>query len=454
MTSAAEPRLSPGSSTATTAESAAGAEVVSLLSDLIRINTSNPTHPERPAAEWVAARLDEVGIESVILESEPGRASTIARIKGTDPNRKPLLIHGHLDVVPAEKSEWSVDPFAGEVKDNYVWGRGAVDMKNMDAMTLAVVRDWSRRGIQPDRDIVLAFVSDEEAGGLKGAHWLVDNHPDYFADCTEAISEVGGFSVTVGGDLRLYLIQTAEKGIGWLKLRAEGRPGHGSMVHGDNAVTALARAVTRIGEHEFPVHLTPTVREFLSRIATVTGLPIDPDDPGSALPQLGGMARMIGASLRNTANPTMLSAGYKANVIPSSAEATIDARFLPGHEPELFETIDAIIASAATPGTSISREFVTKDIAVETEFDGEIVDAMAAALKAEDPSAIAVPYLMSGGTDAKSFSQLGIRNFGFSPLLLPADLDFSSLFHGIDERVPVDALQFGVRVLDRFLKAC
>jgi acetylornithine deacetylase/succinyl-diaminopimelate desuccinylase-like protein len=429
-------------------------EVIGLLSELIRINTSNPTHPERPAAEWVAQKLDEVGIDSVILESEPGRASTIARIKGTNPERSPLLIHGHLDVVPAEKTEWSVDPFAGEVKDGYVWGRGAVDMKDMDAMTLAIIRHWARSGVQPERDIVLAFVADEEAGGRQGAHWLVDNHADYFADCTEAISEVGGFSVTVGGDLRMYLIQTAEKGIGWLKLRAEGRPGHGSMVHQDNAVTALARAVTRIGEHEFPVHVTPTVRQFLTTLAEVTGLPIDPDDPAAALPHLGGMARMIGASIRNTANPTGLTAGYKANVIPSSAEAVIDSRFLPGYEAELFDTIDSIIAEASGPGTSISREMITRDIAVETDFNGAIVDEMAAALRAEDPGAVVAPYLMSGGTDAKSFSGLGIRNFGYSPLLLPADLDFSSLFHGIDERVPVSSLQFGVRVLDRFLRAC
>jgi acetylornithine deacetylase/succinyl-diaminopimelate desuccinylase-like protein len=433
---------------------AAQDEVVNLLSDLIRINTSNPTHVERPAAEWVGEKLAEVGIESIIIESEPGRASTLARIKGSNPDRKPLLIHGHLDVVPAERSEWSLDPFAGEVKDDYVWGRGAVDMKDMDAMTLAVIRQWARTGVQPERDIVLAFVSDEEAGGTKGAHWLVDNHPEYFADCSEAISEVGGFSVTVGGDLRLYLIQTAEKGIGWLKLRAEGRPGHGSMVHQDNAVTALARAVTRIGEHEFPIHVTATVREFLTKIAEITRLPIDPDNPGPVLPHLGSMARMIGASLRNTANPTMLHAGYKANVIPSSAEAVIDARFLPGHEAELFATIDEIIAGSTSDGVGITREFITKDIAVETDFSGEIVDAMAAALKQEDPGAIAVPYLMSGGTDAKSFSGLGIRNFGFSPLLLPPELDFSSLFHGIDERVPVSALQFGVRVLDRFLRSC
>src|ERR1700761_1916986 len=226
-------------------------EVVDLLQDLIRFNTSNPTYPERPAAEWVATKLDEVGIASTIYESEPGRASTVARIEGQDSSRAPLLIHGHLDVVPADASEWSVDPFAGEVSDGYVWGRGAIDMKDMDAMTLAVVRDWARTGRVPPRDIVLAFVADEEAGGVKGAHWLVDNHPDLFADCSEAISEVGGFSVTLRPDLRMYLIQTAEKGLGWLRLRANGKPGHGSMIHEDNAVTVLADAVSRIGNYKF-----------------------------------------------------------------------------------------------------------------------------------------------------------------------------------------------------------
>jgi len=423
-------------------------EVVPLLSDLIRINTSNPTHPERPAAEWVAARLDEVGIASQILESEPGRASTIARIEGSDPTRKPLLIHGHLDVVPADASEWSVDPFGGEVRDGYVWGRGAIDMKDMDVMTLAVIREWARTGRKPPRDIVLAFVPDEEAGGRKGAHWLVDNHPDLFADCTEAISEVGGYSVSVGGDLRLYLIQTAEKGINWLRLRAKGRPGHGSMLHDDNAVTRLAAAVTRIGAHEFPVVVTDTMRRFLAETAKVSGVEIDPDDPAPGLAKLGSIARFVGASVRNTANPTMLEAGYKTNVIPSSAEATIDTRFLPGQEEQLLATIDELI------GDGITRETIVNDIAVETSFDGALVDEMAAALRAEDAGARPVPYLMSGGTDAKSFSELGIRCFGFSPLLLPADLDFMSLFHGIDERVPIDALGFGVRVLDRFLSAC
>jgi acetylornithine deacetylase/succinyl-diaminopimelate desuccinylase-like protein len=430
------------------ATAAAQDEVVTLLSDLVRINTSNPTHPERPAAEWVAAKLDEVGIASQIIEAAPGRASTIARIQGSDPSRPPLLIHGHLDVVPAEPSEWSVDPFAGEVRDGYVWGRGTVDMKDMDAMVLALVRDWSRTGRIPPRDIVLAFVSDEEAGGRHGAHYLVDRHADLFADCTEAISEVGGFSVSLGDSTRAYLIQTAEKGINWLRLRAAGPPGHGSMVHDDNAVTRLAAAVSRIGAYEFPIVITDTVRATIEGLAELTGLDLDADDVDTWLPKLGPAARMIGATIRNTANPTMLQAGYKCNVIPSSAEATIDCRFLPGQEQALLDTIDELA------GDGVVRETIVQDIAVQTGFDGALVDAMSAALRAEDPGAHPLPYLMSGGTDAKSFSMLGMRCFGFSPLLLPADLDFTALFHGIDERVPVDGLKFGVRVLDRLLSNC
>jgi acetylornithine deacetylase/succinyl-diaminopimelate desuccinylase-like protein len=422
-------------------------EVAELLVDLIRINTSNPTHPERPAAEWVAGKLGEVGLASEIIESEPGRASVVSRVEGSDPDRPPLLIHGHLDVVPAIRDEWTVHPFGGEVKDDYVWGRGAVDMKDMDAMTLAVIREWRRTGRRPPRDIVLAFVADEEAGGVKGAHYLVDNHPDLFADCSEAISEVGGYSVTVG-DLRLYPIQTAEKGISWLRLMAKARPGHASMLHDDNAVTLLADAVSRIGHYEFPVRVTDTVRRFLEDLAQLTGLDVDPDDPGPALRKLGAVSRMIGATLRNTANPTMLDAGYKANVIPSSAEAVIDTRFLPGQEEQLLAKIDELA------GEGVTREYVVHDIAVETSFDGALVDEMSAALKAEDAAAETLPYMMSGGTDAKSFSTLGIRCFGFSPLQLPPDLDFMALFHGIDERVPVKALRFGTRVLDRFLSNC
>jgi len=428
-------------------------EVVELCSDLIRIDTTNTGDTdtsvgERIAAEYVAGKLDEIGLETTILESTRNRASVVARIAGRDRSRDALLIHGHLDVVPAEPAEWSVHPFSGEERDGYLWGRGAVDMKDMDAMTLAVVRQWHRDGYVPPRDIVLAFVADEEAGGKLGARWLVDNHADLFEGCTEAISEVGGFSLTVRDDLRLYLIQTAEKGLGWMRLRATGRPGHGSMVHEDNAVTRLCEAVTTLGRHQFPITMTKTVRQFLDATSEAYEIEFDLDDIDATLAKLGSLANFIGATLRNTANPTMLDAGYKANVIPSSASAVVDGRFLPGQEEEFERQLDEIL------GPDISREWIVKDQALETGFDGPLVEQMVAALHAEDSGARPVPFTMSGGTDAKSFERLGMRCFGFSPLKLPPDLDFAGLFHGIDERVPIEGLHFGVSVLDRFLRAC
>ncbi|MFL6055237.1 MAG: M20/M25/M40 family metallo-hydrolase [Actinoallomurus sp.] len=424
-------------------------EVVQLCSDLIRIDTSNPgdhSGPgERAAAEYVAEKLAEVGLDPKIYESHAKRSSVVVRIEGADPQRDALLIHGHLDVVPARKEDWTRDPFGGEVADGCVWGRGAVDMKDMDAMVLAVIRERLRQGRRPERDVVLAFLADEEAGGTWGAHWLVDNHPELFEGCTEAIGEVGGFSLTLPNDERLYLIEAAEKGLAWMRLIAEGTAGHGSMVHPDNAVTALAAAVARLGEHRFPVQLTKTVRAFLEEVCDATGVEFDPDDIEKTVTELGPVSRMIGATLRNTLNPTVLDAGYKTNVIPQGATAQVDGRFLPGHEDEFFATVDELL------GEHVRREFVHHDIAVETDFDGPLVAAMAAALKAHDPQARPVPYCLSGGTDAKSFATLGIRCFGFAPLKLPKDLDFSGMFHGIDERVPVDGLRFGVRVLDHFL---
>ncbi len=428
--------------------SAAEDEVVGLCADLIRIDTSNPTSTERPAAEYVAEKLAEVGIQPTVLESEPGRASVVARVEGTDPARGGLLIHGHLDVVPADPAEWSVHPFSAEERDGYLWGRGAVDMKDMDAMTLAVVRDWVRAGRRPPRDVVLAFVADEEAGGVKGARWLVDNHPELFDGCTEAISEVGGFSVTIRDDLRLYLVQTAEKGMAWFRLTARGKPGHGSMVQLDNAVVRLAEAVALLGRHQFPVVVTKTVRQFLEALSDALGVDLDPDDVDALLPRLGGMARALSATLRNTANPTMLEAGYKSNVIPGTATATVDGRFLPGQEEAFERQLDELLPAG------VDREWLHYDQAVETTFDGPLVEAMCAALRAEDAGARPVPYMLFGGTDAKSFERLGMRCFGFSPLRLPPELDFASLFHGVDERVPVEGLRFGVRVLDRLLASC
>ncbi len=429
-------------------------EVVGLASDLIRIDSTNTGDPdtlvgERAAAEYVAGKLSDVGFETIYVESgAPGRGNVIARLPGADPQRGGLLVHGHLDVVPADAAEWSVHPFSGAVQDGYLWGRGAVDMKDMLAMSIAVARRFRREGVIPQRDLVFAFLADEEAGGLHGAHWLVEHRPDLFEGCTEAISEVGGFSLTVREGRRLYLVETAEKGIAWMRLRARARAGHGSMVHEDNAVTALCEAVARLGNHRFPLVMTDTVREFLTAVGEETGLDFSGDDLDGAVAKLGGLARIVGATLRDTANPTMLDAGYKANVIPSTAEAVVDCRVLPGRQAAFEREVDELL------GPDVTREWVVNLPSVQTTFDGELVAAMDAAIQQEDPGARTIPYMLSGGTDAKAFSRLGMRCFGFAPLRLPPDLDFAALFHGVDERVPIDGLIFGTRVLDRFLQSC
>ncbi|HEV7423020.1 MAG TPA: M20/M25/M40 family metallo-hydrolase [Mycobacterium sp.] len=435
-------------------------EVVGFVSELIRFDTSNTgeletTNGEAECAHWVAERLEEVGYETEYVEAgAPGRGNVFARLPGADPERGALLIHGHLDVVPAEPADWSVHPFSGAVEDGYVWGRGAVDMKDMVGMTLAVARHLKRAGITPPRDLVFAFVSDEEHGGKYGSQWLVDNRPDLFDGITEAIGEVGGFSLTVptrdGGERRLYLVETAEKGLSWMRLAARGRAGHGSMVHDDNAVTAVAEAVARLGRHQFPVVLTDSVEQFLTAVGEETGYTFDVTSPDleGAIAKLGDIARIVGATLRDTANPTMLKAGYKANVIPATAEAMVDCRVLPGRRAAFEREVDELI------GPNVTRSWERDLPSVETSFDGDLVDAMNAALLANDPDARTVPYMLSGGTDAKAFVRLGIRCFGFAPLRLPPELDFASLFHGVDERVPVDALEFGTRVLEHFLRHC
>ncbi|MGL4307046.1 MAG: M20/M25/M40 family metallo-hydrolase [Mycobacteriaceae bacterium] len=432
-------------------------EVVELVSSLIRFDTSNTgelatTKGERECALWVQEKLTEVGYTTEYVESgAPGRGNVFARLTGANSERGALLIHGHLDVVPAEPADWSVHPFSGAIADGYVWGRGAIDMKDMVGMMLALARQFKLHGVVPPRDLVFAFIADEEAGGKYGSHWLVENRPDLFAGVTEAVGEVGGFSITVprpdGTDRRLYLLETAEKGIAWMRLTAKATAGHGSFLHDDNAVTILAEAVARLGRHEFPLVLSDSVVEFLSAVSEETGLTFDPQSPDidGALAKIGSVARIIGATLRDTANPTMLKAGYKANVIPQTAEAVVDCRVLPGRQAAFEKEVDALL------GPHVQREWITKLDAYETTFNGDLVDAMNAAVLAFDPGGRTVPYMLSGGTDAKAFAKLGIRCFGFAPLLLPPELDFAALFHGVDERVPIDALKFGTRVLEHFL---
>ena len=430
-------------------------EVTRIASDLIRFDTTNAgggNGNERGAAEYVAGLLAEAGADPVLLESAPGRANVVARVSGADQQAPALLLHGHLDVVPADPVAWSVDPFSGEVRDGVLWGRGAVDMKNADAVLIALVRDWARTGRRPQRDIVLAFTADEEDTAAYGAKWLVDNHAGLFEGCTEAIGESGAFTFHVKPGLRLYPVASAERGTAWLKLTARGTAGHGSKPSHDNAVVRLAEAIARIGAYQWPVRLIPTVRAAIEALAAAVGSaavgsagPADVTDAADLLTQLGPAAELVAGTIRNSANPTMLQAGYKVNVIPGEAVAYVDGRVLPGYEPEFAATMDELT------GPHVTWEYAHRERPVTGPHDSPLAAAMAEALLAEDPGGTVVPYCMSGGTDAKQFGRLGMACYGFTPLVLPPGYDYFAMFHGVDERVPVSALQASLRIMDRLL---
>ena len=424
-------------------------ECISICQEMIQIpsvNFGDGVGDERAMADYVAKKLAEVGIDSELIVSGENRVNVVARIPGVDQSRAGLVVHGHLDVVPVNAQDWSVDPFAGILKDGSLWGRGAVDMKDMDAMILAVIRAWKRSKYLPPRNILVVFFADEEAGSEYGSRYLVKNRPEIFDGYSEAISEVGGFSVTITGGHRLYFIESAQKGINWLQLKATGDAGHGSFINPMNSISKLAAAISRIGSYEWPQVETKTGRKFWSKIAELTGEKYDPANVRPLLKHIGGAARMMGATIQNTSNPTMLNAGYKANVIPQHATAVVDGRFLPGFEDDLINTVKKLA------GDEIEIEVLVRDKALEVDFEGALVDAMKAAIAKYDPEGIPVPYLMSGGTDNKALSDLGIVGYGFSPVRLPADLDFFALFHGVDERIPIDGLRFGVKVLNEFLQ--
>jgi acetylornithine deacetylase/succinyl-diaminopimelate desuccinylase-like protein len=427
--------------------------VEDLCAQLIRFDTTNRGHGqccgEREAAEFVAEHLLDVGLKPATLERAPRRTNVVAQVTGAQPELEPLLVHAHLDVVPAEADEWSFDPFSGMIRDGFVWGRGAVDMKDMCAMLLAVLQRWAVEGRGPRRDIVLAFVADEEDHGFYGAHWLVDEHAGLFSGCTAAIGESGGYTVPLrsvsGSPVRLYPVGTAERGTAHLLLTATGRAGHGSRRNDDNAVVTLVNALSRVAAHSWPVHLTPTVRAFLERTAAALGVAVDLSDVDGMLARLGPAAKLAENTVRNSTTPTVLNAGYKVNVIPGVAQAQVDTRVLPGTEDALLSEVDRLI------GPGVRREFIARQPPVQAPVDSPWFTAMADALRAEDPAAVVVPYCMGGGTDAKAFSQLGIDCFGFAPLLLPDGYNYRAMAHGVDERVPVAGLHFGVNVLDRFL---
>ena len=422
-------------------------EVVRIASDLIRFDTSNfgggNAKGEREAAEYVGAFLEELGLTVEYYEPVPRRTNVMARVAGRDPEKPALVIHGHLDVVPAMAEDWTVDPFAGIVKDGMLWGRGAVDMKNMNAMILTAVADIMRAGEQPERDLILAFFADEENGGVEGSALVVQNHPEWFEGATEAISEVGGYSITVD-DRRAYLLQVGEKAMIWIRLIAKGRAGHGSRLHDDNAVTKLAEAVAAIGRTRWPLRLTPTTEALLAGLSDLTGRSVD--DPDALAAAAGPAEAFLRSSFRTTTNPTALTAGYKHNVIPERAEALIDVRVIPGTEDDVLDELRQIV------GPDIEIETVVRDIGMETPFEGDLVEAMVASLGRHDPGVPVIPYLLGAGTDNKALAYLDITGYGFAPLRLPADLDFTGMFHGVDERVPVESLVFGQRVLAELLR--
>ena len=419
-------------------------ETATIASELIRFDTTNfgegRSKGETEAAEYVAAKLEALGLTPQLFDSAPRRTSVVTRVPGRDGTKPALVVHGHLDVVPADPTQWSVDPFAGEIRDGLLWGRGAVDMKNMDAMILTALGDVLSAGGQPERDLVIAFFADEENGGAYGSHFLVREHPELFAGATEAISEVGGYSIDIEGK-PAYLLQTGEKAMIWARLVAEAPAGHGSRLVARNAVTELAEAVAKIGRLEFPVQLTDTTRELVAELARILGTDAEQLGPDELVLRTGSAAGFITATLRNTANPTMLTAGYKSNVIPERAEARVDIRPLPGQEDDVLALIDELI------GENVRIELVTKDTGLENPTRGELVDAIGATIARHDPGVPVLPYLMPAGTDNKALSTLGIRGYGFAPLKLPVDLDFPAMFHGIDERVPLSALTFGRAVL-------
>ena len=418
-------------------------ETIEIARDLIRIESVNTGDPgtigdgEERAARYVRDRLDEVGISGEFVLPTPGRGSLVVRIPGRDRSAGALLVHAHLDVVPVDAADWSVPPFAAEIREDdrhgeMLYGRGAVDMKGFAAMVVAA----ARAGLVPRRDLVLAFLADEEAGGVWGAKWLVENRPELFAGVTEAIGEVGGFSVPLptahDGVRRAYLLATAEKGAGWARLRARGAAGHASQPGPDTAVLRLARAVAALGEHRFPVEHTDATRPFHAAFSALTGQ--------------DGVPELAAAGLRHSAVPTMLAAGYKLNVIPGEAIAEVDTRVVPGGEEEFRREVERVV------GEDVSVEWVLSNAPVVSPVDGPLVQTVREAVAHDDPDGVVVPYLLAASTDNKNFSRLGIAGYGFTPLRVPAGFDAFGQFHAVDERVPLAALRFGARVLRRILQ--
>ncbi|MGI8998240.1 MAG: M20/M25/M40 family metallo-hydrolase [Candidatus Limnocylindria bacterium] len=415
----------------------------------------DPRGGEAAAARFCADVLAGAGIEAEVIELTPGRGSCVARLPATGSSTDPpLILLSHLDVVPVDAESWSRDPFGGDLVDGAVWGRGAVDMKNMVAMELAVMIALKRSGAELRRDVIFAAVADEEAGGEHGARGLVEQRAELFHDAhgrpaSASLNEVGGYSITLRGH-RFYTIQVAEKGIIWTRVRTTGAPGHASMPHADNAAVKLAAAVAALAADQARrgARLTPVVSDFLAAIGLDEVARLAADDPSAASAALATLVddpvtrRSIDAMLRDTVTPTILRSGKKVNVMPGAGEAELDVRTLPGTDQvKLLAHLQEVV------GADASIEPVVALPAIHWPADAEIVDLMREALRRAEPEATAVPMMITPGTDAKALAQLGIPCYGFAPLRLEPDFPFLELFHGHDERVPVSALAFGLPVL-------
>ncbi len=428
-----------------------------LCQRLLRIDTTNPPGNEREAAELVAEELSSAGLEPAVLESAPKRANVVARIRGTG-EKPPLLLTAHLDVVEADASAWEHPPFCGEVHDGCLWGRGAIDMKNMVAMSVAIMARLAREGIKPKRDLIFAAVADEEAGCRYGSLWLAQNHPDLVRS-EYAIGEVGGFNIQVAGRT-FFTVEVAEKGVCWMRARATGDPGHGSMPREDSAVVQLSEAIARLGKEGLPRHASEPVKGFIGALASHLPAPLRPIIKLLANPSIGPAAlsllpdpslkRAFRALLGNTASPTVLRAGNKINVIPGRAEAEIDGRILPGQTKEdLIREVQAVL------GPRIELEVLHSFPPVVTEpKESSLYSTIHEVMSERAPGAPVVPFVVQGFTDATAFTRLGARWYGFAPVRLPPTMRFADMFHGHNERIPVDGLAWGTQTLLDVVRRC
>ena len=426
------------------------AETVRHLQSLIQIDTTNPPGNETLAAEYLARVLRAEGFEPQVFESAPGRGNVVARLKGRG-EAPPLLLYGHLDVVGAEPEHWQRPPFAAELADGFLWGRGSTDMKGAVAQQLMILLTLKCEHAALKRDVIFAATADEEAGGTYGMQWLAQHHPD-LVRAEAALSEIGGYNLDFDGK-PLYMIQVAEKGLCWLKLKSKGHPGHGSQPQADNAVAHIARAVDRLAVQGLPYHVCDAAGGFFQAAGRAVGGEMGQTLQRLASAQTGPQAldtlrahplyAFFTALLHNTAVPTGLKAGYKVNVVPGEAEATIDGRRLPGFDAEAFlAEVKAVI------GDAFEVEIILDSPPVQTAHDTPLFARMARALQHHDPQAAGVvPYMMSGGTDAKHLQPLGMATYGFAPVRLPPEFKIMDLIHAHNERVPLEGLAWGTQVL-------